>query len=203
MPLTPLIGTTELDDSQLAQRACAGDQAAFADLMSRHKHWLYRYVRRYVSSSHDAYDVVQDSFVSAWLALSSYDSARPFTIWLRRIALNKCRDLGRKRKAYRAVVSAFGFASEAFDVPDPRHGPSESGDVQRAFSRLSAAIDMLPASLKDALILTALEGLSQKEAGEILNLNAKAVELRVYRAKKKLAALLDASDIATIVERSD
>lgn len=170
--------------------------------MSRHKHWLYRYVRRYVNGD-EAYDVVQDSFVSAWLALASYDSARPFTVWLRRIALNKCRDLARKRKVRHAVMSALGSGKEAMDVPDPRRGPAGANDEQRVFGRLQAAIDRLPLSLRDPLILTALEGLSHKEAAEILGLNPKAVEVRVYRAKNRLAEVLERADLVAIAERLD
>jgi len=58
----------------------------------------------------------------------------------------------------------------------------------------------LPRGLKEPLVLTALEGLSQKEAGEIRGLNAKAVETRVYRARKQLAAVLERSDLDDIAD---
>jgi RNA polymerase sigma-70 factor (ECF subfamily) len=63
--------------------------------MRRHKGWLYQFIRRYVADRDDAYDVLQESFVSAWSALSRFDPERPFEAWLRRIALNKCRDRAR------------------------------------------------------------------------------------------------------------
>ena len=82
-------------DASLAVAARQGDQAAFAALMRRHKGWLYQFIRRYVADRDDAYDVLQESFVSAWGALSRFDPERPFEAWLRRIALNKCRDRAR------------------------------------------------------------------------------------------------------------
>lgn len=189
-------------DSELAERARSGDQAAFAELMGRHKHALHRYVRRYISASDDAFDIVQESFVSAWLAMDRYDSSRSFAVWLRRIALNKCRDLVRKRRAYAALMGAFGFTVDAAHVPDAAERAADRGADADAVSRLRKAIDSLPPSLRDPLILTALEGLSHKQAGEILSLNAKAVEVRVYRAKQRLAKVLDPEEFDGIVSLS-
>ena len=69
-----------------------------------------------------------------------------------------------------------------------------------ALKALDAAIAALPAALKDPLVLTAREGLSQKEAGEVLGLSAKAVEVRVYRAKRQLAERLDREHMAELLE---
>src|SRR5215813_2702816 len=100
----------DLPDASLALAARQGDQPAFAALMRRHKQWLYRFVRRYVGDRDDAYDVVQESFVSAWGALSRYDPGRPFEAWLRRIALNKCRDRARRNAVRRAALRMLGLA---------------------------------------------------------------------------------------------
>ena len=60
-------------DAELVRRARAGEQRAFSQLMARHKHWVYRFVRRYVSDADEAYDVTQDAFVSAMSNLHRYD----------------------------------------------------------------------------------------------------------------------------------
>jgi RNA polymerase sigma-70 factor (ECF subfamily) len=62
----------------LAVAARGGDQAAFAALMRRHKAWLYQFIRRYIADRDDAYDILQESFVSTWGALARYDPERPF-----------------------------------------------------------------------------------------------------------------------------
>jgi RNA polymerase sigma-70 factor (ECF subfamily) len=175
------------DSSSTERRAHEGDREAFQMLMARHKQALFRFARHYTKDNDDAYDIVQESFTAAWLAIGRYDAARPFDIWVRRIALNKCRDLARRRKVYAFVLGNFGtirdlLATEAEAV--------ERDAAENGMQQMHAAIDALPAGLRDPLILTALEGLSHKAAGEVLGLNAKAVEVRVYRAKKKLAAML-------------
>ena len=76
-----------------------------------------------------------------------------------------------------------------------------SDAARTAFARVEAAIAKLPRALKEPLMLTALEGMSHAEAGAILGLNAKAVEMRVYRARKQLAEKLDPGDLADISEK--
>lgn len=179
-------------DATLVRRALGGEDDAFALLMGRHKQWVFRFVRRYVGNAEDAYDVLQETFFSAWLALSRYQPERPFEGWLRRIALNKCRDRAR-RDAVRRVFSRFaGEEGEAEALPDPGPGPEAALATDQEVAQLERSIAALPRSLKEPLLLTALEGLSHQQAGELLGLNAKAVEMRIYRARERLAALRDA-----------
>jgi RNA polymerase sigma-70 factor (ECF subfamily) len=186
-------------DADLVRRARAGEQRAFSLLMGRHKHWLYRFVRRYVGDADEAYDVVQDAFVSAMSNLNRYDPDRPFEAWLRRIALNKCRDRGRRD----AVRRAFGLSrrgpEETEAVADPAAGADETLGAQAALGALDRAIAGLPPALKEPLVLTILEGLSQKDAGALLGLSPKAVEVRVYRAKRLLAERLDRGAIDDLI----
>jgi len=187
--------TDDLPDASLAVAARAGDHAAFAAIMRRHKGWLYQFIRRYVSDRDDAYDVLQESFVSAWGALSRFDPERPFEAWLRRIALNKCRDRARRNTVRRAALRVLGLgASDEQGTP----AADSTAAVDQALRRLQDAIAKLPRQLKEPLVLTTLEGMSHKEAGALLGINAKAVETRVYRAKRQLAALLDPEDLAEI-----
>lgn len=187
-------------DSELVRRARAGEQRAFSQLMGRHKHWVYRFVRRYVGDADEAYDVTQDAFVAAMSNLHRYDPGRPFDAWLRRIALNKCRDRARRE----AVRRAFGLSrrgpEETEQVADPAVGADQTLATGAALKALDQAIAALPAALKDPLVLTVLEGLSQKEAGVVLGLSAKAVEVRVYRAKRQLAEMLDREHMAELLE---
>ena len=88
----------EATDAELVARVLRGEDAAFTALMRRHKSWLYLFIRRHTPTSEDAWDILQDSFASAWKALKRYDPTRPFDVWLRRIALNKCRDRGQTSK---------------------------------------------------------------------------------------------------------
>lgn len=181
-------------DAALAARAIKGDRYAFNRFVQRHQEPLYRFIRRYVGDADEAYDLLQETFVSAWQALGRYDPARPAPTWLRRIALNKCRDWGRRR-----VVRKFFYAAKTLDetiaAPDVNASANSEENNEVALTRLDRAIAALPVQLKEPLLLTAFEGLSQAAAGETLGISAKAVETRVYRARRLLADALKADGL--------
>ena len=192
-----MTAAVDLPDASLAVAARQGDQAAFAALMRRHKGWLYQFIRRYVADRDDAYDVLQESFVSAWGALSRFDPERPFEAWLRRIALNKCRDRARRDAVRRTALRLFGFGGDmSTDSVAPLADSTVT--VDHALRRLETAIGKLSRQLKEPLVLTMLEGMSHKDAGALLGINAKAVETRVYRAKRQLASMLKPEDLQDI-----
>lgn len=174
------------DDDTLIAAALSGDNAAFSALIGRHKEALYRFVRRYVGDADESFDLVQETFVASWSALNTFERGRPFAVWLRRIALNKCRDWSRRRQ-----VRRFFFTAAPIEAADTRSAaPAEDGPHQARLAALDAAIAALPAALKEPLLLTVFEEMSQAEAGALLNISVKAVETRVYRAKQRLREAL-------------
>lgn len=178
-------------DAELARKAQAGEKHAFDRLVSRHKAALYRFARRYVGDDDEAYDIVQDSFISAWLALKRYDPQRPFPTWLRAIALNKCRDFGR-RQAVRRYFLRFIVAHEA-KVPTDNELEArieqEALETER-LQRLDKAIAGLRPFYKEPLLMTTTGGLTQEDAAAQLHTTTKAIEMRIRRAKKKLRKAL-------------
>lgn len=180
-------------DASLSARALKGDRPAFDRLVQRYQEPLYRFIRRYVGDPAETYDLLQDTFVAAWQGLSRYDPQRPALGWLRRIALNKCRDWSRRRKVRRFFYGAAPL--EKAETVSPQAPDPEADRNEAALARLDRAIAQLPSQLKEPLLLTAFEGLSQEAAGQLLGVSAKAIETRVYRARKQLAALLRADGI--------
>lgn len=176
------------DDAALVAAILAGDGRAFTDLMRLHKEAIYQFVRRYVGDADEAYDLVQETFVAAWTALSTFDSARSIRAWLRRIALNKCRDWSRRRMVRRFFFAAAPIDAEGGEVAAP--ASDASPENERLLAELDRQIAMLPDTLKEPLLLTQFEGLSHKDAAQILNTSAKAIEMRVYRARARLAAAM-------------
>jgi RNA polymerase sigma-70 factor (ECF subfamily) len=181
--------TDERSDAALIAAVRAGDERAFTQLMRRHKQELYRFVRAYSGDASEAFDLVQESFVAAWSALSRYDPQRPFGIWLKRIALNKCRDWRRRRAVRHFFYRAEDINKPGVEIAQP---PPASGDRETEWARLDKAIAALPGSLKAPLLLSLTDTTSYREIGDALGLTAKAVEVRIYRAKRMLAETLGA-----------
>lgn len=186
----------EPPDEVLAARAAGGDERAFASLMRRHKAATYRFARRYVGDADDAYDIAQQSFVAVWHALDRYDPARGFTPWLRAIVLNKCRDHAR-RAAVRRLLMFSGSEHAAETVADTQPDAEARWMAQQELVALDRAIARLPRALKEPLLLTVLEGLAQADAGRELGISAKAVETRVYRARRALSEALARDSMKT------
>lgn len=187
-----MTGPADAADSELAERAARGDQRAYAELVRRHKDGLYRMLRRYAGDPDEAYEAAQEAFIAAWQALGRYDPARPFSAWLRAIAINKARDRGRRSAVRRLLFGARSF--EDSGVLAQASGDTAADDrlVERQeLAQLDGAIGRLPAGLKAALVLTALDGHSQIAAADILGVTPKAIETRVRRARQILAGQLD------------
>ncbi|MBS0219485.1 MAG: RNA polymerase sigma factor [Proteobacteria bacterium] len=178
-------------DETLAARAKSGDRAAFDALVRRHKDALYGFVRRYIGTADESYDVLQDTFVAAWLGLKSYDADRPFLPWLRTVALNKCRDVGRRQTVRRLFLRA--FAREKADEQTTAHLDRERDaetELDQRLADLDRAIAALPMLYKEPLLLTTVSGLSHKETAAMLKTTPKAIEMRLARARARLATFL-------------
>ena len=180
---------TDGSDAEIAALALAGRQDAYRELLARHREPVFRLVRATTGDPHEALDITQETFVAAFAALARYDHERPFAVWVRQIALNKCRDWARRRRV-RAFFARAVPLENAFDVASD----AVPADVQAAdraeLARVTAAMVKLPARLREALVLRAVDGLSQADAAEVLAVSEKTVETRLYRARNKLKVLL-------------
>lgn len=171
----------------LIARARRGDRTAFSTLMSGHKDDLYRFVRRRVADADAASDIVQEAFVAAWGAMASFDPERSFKTWLHAIALNKYRDAARRAATRRAF---WGDCPDGDDlrVVDERPSPEAETASREELRMLREALASLPEHLRDALMLTAVDGLSQTAASATLGCSVKSLEYRVHRARELLAS---------------
>lgn len=177
-------------DGELAALALARNQQAYAELMRRHRDPVFRLIRSHIGDADEALDLVQETFVSAFRALDRYDPVRPLRAWLSAIALNKCRDWGRKRLVRRFLT--FGSAAKDAELAADDSPTADTAAADRdELDRVAAAIAKLPATLKEPLILRTIEGLSQAETAAVLAVSEKAVETRLYRARSRLAEILD------------
>lgn len=177
---------SEEPDAVLAGEAQNGNRRAFDQLVTRHRAQIYRIARHYIGNAADALDIVQDTFVAAWLGLRGYDAARDFGTWLRTIALNKCRDFGRRQAVRRKVTRLFGLLDVSETEPSADVVAEHAQTATERLQALDRAIALLPAAQKEVLVLTAFAGLSQQEVAAQLQTSVKSVEMKVRRAKQRL-----------------
>ena len=179
----------DCSDGDLAALALGGRQSAYTALLARYREPVFRVVRATIGDDDAAVDVTQETFFSAFAALKSYDSERPFKTWISRIAINKCRDWARRR----AVRRFFSFAlpiEAAATIADDTFTADQQISDRAELERVQAAIAKLPQAIREPLVLRTIEGMTQAEAAQVLSISEKAVETRLYRARAKLTALL-------------
>ena len=182
----------DMPDKDLIYLVAQGSEAALNEVMQRYKHKLFAFISRYVKDEDAAYDIVQETFIKVHFKADSYSPAYKFSTWLYQIAINLCRDWGRKQKV-RQVFSLDAYI-EGDDgdsyhdiIADPNSNIEDLTDLRKNLAALDKEIQKLPHKLKTALILFAVEEYSQEKCAEILGVSIKTVETRVYRARKILA----------------
>ena len=136
----------------------------------------------------DAEDLYQDTWLRALASFHRYDPAQPFAPWLTRICLNRYRDLLRRR---RRCPVADGFADgaekDAFLDRIPAPEPED-------LSHVRAAVDTLPAKLREAVILFYFHGMDLGQTARALGVPAGTVKSRLSRARVKLKEVLRDED---------
>ena len=150
--------------------------------MTRHRQAVYRLCRAATGNHADADDAAQETFVRVYRSLPSYDPARPFGPWLRKIAWN-CGLSVRRDGSAGVPRAAAGDASEAVD---PAPGPEESAAGNEERERVADAMAALPAELRTVMVLRAVEGLSYAEIALVAGIPAGTVMSRLSRARKRL-----------------
>jgi RNA polymerase sigma-70 factor (ECF subfamily) len=189
------------DEAALVARLRAGDEAAYAELVRRHGGRMLAVARRYLDSDEAARDCVQDAFVAAFKALDRFEGRSSLATWLHRITVNAALQTMRRR-GYKDEVAVDPW-QPTFDEDGFREGPTEltalGADelIARADVRaeVRAAIDRLPASYRNVLLLRDIEGLSIKEVAAMLDVSENNAKVRLHRArnalKKELEPLLN------------
>lgn len=171
----------------------AGVDSALNELINRHREPLFHFVFRYLRDETAAKDVVQETFVRVYFKAGKFKPKATVKTWIYTIALNLCRDQGRrfsKRSADISLNATRPGNQPPLEIADGAPSPVDLVGQGDRFASLRHAIDQLPHKLKSALVLFSLEGCSQKEAADLLETTPKTIELRVAHAKQKLRELM-------------
>ena len=183
-------------DLALVQALQIGEDRALEVLMDRHQEALFRFVLRLISNEADAIELTQEAFVRAYFNIGKFRPRAKFVTWLYHIALNLCRDHSRSQfYRYSSQTISTDMPAEENEgqkeLLSNQRGPDKTAQDREKLRALDKSIGELPQELKSPLILTALEGLSQAETGQLLGISPKAVETKVYRARKFLLEKMD------------
>ncbi|HET7225647.1 MAG TPA: sigma-70 family RNA polymerase sigma factor [Candidatus Eisenbacteria bacterium] len=173
-------------DEDLVRLAQAGDTRAFDELVRRYQDKVYRLSYKILRHEDDAAEALQDAFLSAYRGLRNFKVESTFSTWLYRIATNASLMKYRKRRDHHISLEQSQSANEdaeTLQLPDWSTQPVT--DLLNAETRevMQEGIDRLPEELKVVFVHRDLEGMSNTEVAEILDLSVAAVKSRLHRAR--------------------
>jgi len=172
-------------EQELVLKSQNGDRAAFEALMTDTLERSWALAWRLTGNQTDAEDLVQETFLKAWIAISKFRSQSGFATWLYRIEFNCYADNKRKDSKRREVPLE---AEPADDKPqrqiaDPAPGVQAGLETAERLVILRKVLDSLEPDYKQVLILRELEGLSYEEIAEILDIPVGTVAAWLFRAR--------------------
>lgn len=170
------------DDFSLVKRFIDGEDAAFQELLVRHKEKVRNIIYIAINNSSAVDDIAQDVFITVYRNLKNFRFESQFTTWLYRITVNKCKDHLRKITV-RRIFAPLNDANnkEEFD------NSVEQADIKKL---VRAAIEKLPAKLRIPLVLKDIEGFSYQEIAESMSCEIGTVKSRIFRARQGVKKLL-------------
>jgi len=180
-----------LSDRDLVSRAQREDKEAFEELIRRHQQRVFAVAARILRKREDVEDISQQVFVKAYFSLKRFDQRAAFSTWLYKITVNECWDLLRKKKV-RPLLYESDLSEEQSQQVTSAEGARTTGpDVLERISarqRVERLLSGLDQRDRTMLILKEVEGLSIEEIGDVMEINANTVKVRLFRARRKIVA---------------
>ncbi len=191
----------------LLDRLRQGDEGTFDELVTRHHSALIRMALGYVADREVAEEVVQDTWMAVIDGLSRFEGRSSLRTWVVGIMIHKAKDRGVREKRH-VNFSSFEFVDDDNDQAVDPSRFHQSGEwaghwafppqpwadqtpekllaSQQAVTAMNRAIEALPQTLKDVLILRDVEGVEAKEACDILRITETNLYVRLHRARERV-----------------
>ena len=176
-------------DRTLVERALEGDNGAFENLMQKYRNALYHHIRRMVRTKVEVDDLVQESFIKAFSALSSYSTQYAFSTWLYKIATNHTIDYLRKKKIPTYSIDKPLSTKEGemeYELPDTTYRPDRHIVADQRRHLIQEAIDALPPKYYRVIVMRHQQEKSYEEIARELDLPLGTVKAHIFRARELL-----------------
>ncbi|HOK51621.1 MAG TPA: sigma-70 family RNA polymerase sigma factor [Bacteroidales bacterium] len=193
MEVSPNLSEKALQDLQLVKRALAGDQRAYADLLSKYKDAIYFMLLKMVNNQDDAEDLTIEAFGKAFNNLHQYTPNFAFSTWLFKIATNNCIDFFRKQRGGKTVpIEQTTEDKEEIIIPIRTEdlNPEENLITQQKINMMREIVNKLKPRYRKLIELRYFEELSYEEIAEKLELPIGTVKAQLFRARELLYNIL-------------
>jgi len=182
-------------DLMLVERTVAGDQRAYALLVTKYQRRIERLIGRMVRDVDLVEDIAQETFIRAYRALHQFRGEAQFYTWLYRIAVNTAKkalvELKRNPVISENALRGASEEDETSSVGNELTSDETPETVLAAkeiAATVNAAMEALPDDLRQAVTLREIEGLSYEEIAEAMNCPIGTVRSRIFRAREAISA---------------
>ncbi|MGA7625477.1 MAG: RNA polymerase sigma factor [Candidatus Acidiferrales bacterium] len=165
----------------------AGDSEAWGELYGLYAPAIFRFCRRALHTREDAEDATTEIFMKVRQKLGTYDSTRPFTAWLYKVASNHCWDLLRRRRIRQDLETG---DVEALPLEHPDPSQLEKLQMDHDSKHLRAGLAKLPDRARMALVLRYFSDMSYDEIADTLGVRRAFVGVLLLRARHQLRDVL-------------
>lgn len=180
----------QISDLQLIKDFCKGSIEAFEELIGRYETKAFNLSMRFVKNQEDAEEVLQDVFTTLYHKLEGFEGKSAFSSWLYRIVVNASFMKLRKRRQTPTLSIEDIPQINQQNTLEKENLVTDRADI-RTLGReiretIEHAIHRLPDEYRSVFILRDVDGLTNQEVGEILDLSIPAVKSRLHRSRLML-----------------
>lgn len=173
----------------LVERAKRGDRAAFDELVRRYRGRILALALHLSGKASDAEDITQEVFLKAYQKLEGFEGRSHFFTWVYRMTVNRALNARRDRQRRRETTMDDPRVDRAVAV-DARGNPARATELRQTYTRLLAALDALPATMRTSVVLVVLQGLSHAEAAVVQECSAGTIAWRIHEARSRLRSAM-------------
>jgi RNA polymerase sigma-70 factor (ECF subfamily) len=180
-------------DTVLVQRTVAGDQKAYGLLVLKYQRRIQRLIGRMVRDVDLVEDIAQETFVRAYRALHQFRGDAQFYTWLYRIAVNTAKKFLLELKNDPTISENFRTTDDDDETswkknePTTDEGPDSILAAKEIAVVVNAAMDALPADLREAVMLREIEGMSYEDIAAAMDCPVGTVRSRIFRAREAIS----------------
>jgi RNA polymerase sigma-70 factor (ECF subfamily) len=170
----------------LIERCLSGDQVAWEDIVRLHRRKVFNIAYKFVGKHDLAEDLTQDVFLKLYRSLDTFDRRANFQTWLISVSRNLCIDHYRSVRKERETINRDVDASTLTPVSRDRSAYSQI-ELRDRVQLLRAALDMLPPTLRTAVLMRDIQELTYQEIADKLHVPEGTVKSRINRGRTELA----------------
>jgi RNA polymerase sigma-70 factor (ECF subfamily) len=173
----------------LVQRAQAGDEGAFREIVERYQSKVFSIIHGIVRQRNDVEDIAQQVFAKVYLSLRNFDFRSSLITWIYKITVNECFDYLRKRKVRKLVYESDMSEDEVRRVENSQPTVDRQAPMDESLANRDYTVKLLERVSEEErmlLMLKEVEGFSVEELAQKTGMNENTIKVKLFRARQKL-----------------